>query len=102
MQEDELLKKKLSYLSTLNELDARHCVALWAMELGWGGISQVREFTGKSMDTIQKGILEIETRSISPLRKQGRLRKEGGGRKKIGQKLQTTLLLSLTKHAIHL
>ncbi len=83
MQEEELLKKKLSYLSTLNELDARHYVALWAMELGWGGISQVRKFTGKSMDTIRKGILEIETRSISPLRKQGRLRKEGGGRKKI-------------------
>jgi len=83
MREEELLKEKLSYLSTLNELDARHYVALWAMELGWGGISRVREFTGKSMDTIRKGILEIETRSISPLRKQGRLRKEGGGRKKI-------------------
>lgn len=86
MEFDVILKKKLSYLSTLNELDARHYVALWAMELGWGGISKVRKLTGKSMDTIRKGITELENKSTSSLKKQGRLRKKGGGRKNIVDK----------------
>ena len=86
MESDVILEKKLSYLSTLNELDARHYVALWAMELGWGGISKVRKLTGRSMDTIRKGISEIESKSASSLKTRGRLRKEGGGRKKIVQK----------------
>jgi len=83
MREKELLEKKLSYLSTLNELDARHYVGLWAMELDWGGISQVHKITGRSMDTIRKGIREVGSRSIFALKKDGRLRKKGGGRKKI-------------------
>lgn len=86
MESDVILKKKLSYLSTLNELDARHYAALWAMELGWGGVSKVRKLTGKSMDTIRKGINELENNSTLSLKKQGRLRKIGGGRKKIVQK----------------
>lgn len=86
MESDVILEKKLLYLSTLNELDARHYVALWAMELGWGGISKVRKLTGRSMDTIRKGVREIEDKSTSSLKSQGRLRKEGGGRKKIVQK----------------
>lgn len=83
VQEKELLDKKLRYLSTLNELDARHYVGLWAMELGWGGISQVHKITGKSMDTIRKGVHEVGNSSISKLKTEGRLRRKGGGRKKI-------------------
>lgn len=83
MQEKELLERKQQYLSQLNEFDARHFVALWAMELGWGGISEVSKLTGKSMDTIRKGILEIKTNSNSNLKNLGRIRKHGGGRKKI-------------------
>ncbi len=83
MQRDALLKKKLNYLSTLNELDARHYVALWAMELGWGGVSRLHESSGMSMDTIRKGIREVSNQSVSLLKRQGRLRKMGGGRKNI-------------------
>lgn len=83
MKKEELVKQKVDYLSHLNEFDARHYVALWAMELGWGGISKVSKLTGKSMDTIRKGILEIKTKSNSHLKEIGRIRKEGGGRKKI-------------------
>jgi len=83
METNHLLKKKLKYLSTLNELDARHYVALWAMELGWGGVSRVHESTGMAMDTIRKGIREVNNQSTSPLKTQGRIRKVGGGRKKI-------------------
>ena len=85
-KETDLIRKKLNYLSTINEFDARHFVGLWAIELGWGGISKVNELTGKSMDTIRKGIYEIETKNNLNLKERGRLRKEGGGRKKIVEK----------------
>ena len=83
-KEDELVRNKLVYLSTLNEFDARHFVALWATEIGWGGIFKVSKLTGKSMNTIRKGILELT--KLSNLKRDGRLRKKGGGRKKIIEK----------------
>ena len=79
MSNNDLLHSKLIYLSHLNEVDARHYVGLWALELGWGGISKVNKYTGKSMDTIRKGIQEIK--SGTNIKKEGRLRKAGGGRK---------------------
>ena len=84
MKKEDLLRGKINYLSSLNEVDARHYVGLWAIELGWGGISKVNKLTGKSMDTIRKGISEIK--SGTNIKKEGRLRKEGGGRKKIVEK----------------
>ena len=84
MENNELVKKKVDYLSRLNELDARHFVALWAEEIGWGGISKVNKITGKSINTIRKGISELG--KVSKLKERGRLRKEGGGRKKITDK----------------
>ena len=86
MEKEDLVRKKLDYLSGLNEVDARHYVGLWAIELGWGGISQVNKLTGKSMDTIRKGIHEIK--SGKNIKNEGRLRKEGGGRKKFIDKNQ--------------
>ena len=85
-KEADLIRKKLNYLSSLNEFDARHYLALWAIESGWGGISEVSKLTGKSMNTIRKGIYEIETKNNLDLKETGRLRKEGGGRKKIVDK----------------
>jgi len=85
-KEADLVRKKLNYLSSLNEFDARHYLALWAIESGWGGISEVSKLTGKSMNTIRKGIYEIETKNNLDLKETGRLRKEGGGRKKIVDK----------------
>src|SRR3989338_571939 len=84
MEKEDLLKSKLDYLSNLNEFDARHYVAIWAMELGWGGISEVNKITGKAIDTIRKGIREIKTKKN--IKETGRLRKKGGGRKKIADK----------------
>ncbi len=84
MEKEDLVRNKLDYLSSLNEVDARHYIGLWAIELGWGGISKVNKLTGKSMDTIRKGIREIK--SGTNIKKEGRLRKEGGGRKKIVDK----------------
>ncbi len=81
-----IVRKKLMYLASLNEFDARHYLAIWAIELGWGGIRKVCRLTGKSVNTIRKGIHEIETKENFYLKKSGRLRKKGGGRKKIVDK----------------
>lgn len=83
-KEEELVRNKLNYLSTLNEFDARHFIALWATEIGWGGVSEVSKLTGKSMNTIRKGISELS--KLSKLKENGRLRRKGGGRKKIIEK----------------
>jgi len=84
MKNEEIIDNKLFYLSTLNELDSRHYVAIWAIELGWGGISKVSKLTGKSVNTIRKGIKEIKSKT--DIKKTGRLRNKGGGRKKIIEK----------------
>ncbi|PIN88792.1 ISAzo13 family transposase, partial [Candidatus Pacearchaeota archaeon CG10_big_fil_rev_8_21_14_0_10_35_13] len=78
----ELVRQKLKYLSSLNEVDSRNYLGLWAIEEGWGGISKVNKLTGRAMDTIRKGMKEIKSgKNIKS--EMGRLRKEGGGRKKI-------------------
>jgi len=73
----------LQELSTLNEVQKRRFAALKAMELGWGGVTKVSEITKMSHNTIDKGIKEIKNpkKDVSE-----RLRKEGGGRKKIIEK----------------
>jgi hypothetical protein len=81
----ELVRQKLKYLSSLNEVDSRNYLGLWAIEEGWGGISKVNKLTGKAMDTIRKGIREIKSEE-NIKSKIGRLRKKGGGRKKIVDK----------------
>src|SRR3989344_8089642 len=84
-KEAELVRQKLKYLSNLNEVDSRNYLGLWAIEEGWGGISKVNKLTGKAMDTIRKGIREIKSEEDIKS-KLGRLRKKGGGRKKIADK----------------
>src|SRR3989344_4223708 len=81
----ELVRQKLKYLSSLNEVDSRNYLGLWAIEEGWGGISKINKLTGKSMDTIRKGINEIKS-GTNIKKEEGRLRKKGGGRKKIAEK----------------
>lgn len=85
-KEADLVRKKLNYLFSLDEFDARHYAALWAIESGWGGISKISKLAGMSMNTIRKGVYEIETKTNMDLKKSGRLRKEGGGRKRITDK----------------
>ena len=70
----------LQELSTLNEVQRRRFAALKAMELGWGGVTKVCKITGMSHNTIDKGIKELK---ISKKNITKRLRKEGGGRKRI-------------------
>jgi hypothetical protein len=85
-KEGQIVRRRLMYLNTLNEFDARHYLGVWAIEEGWGGVRKVSRLTGRSVNTVRKGIHEIETRENLYLKKSGRLRKEGGGRKKIVDK----------------
>lgn len=65
----------------LNEIQWRHFLATEALRIGHGGINQVMEATGVSWQTIKNGIEEIERGKL--YHPGGRIRKEGGGRKKL-------------------
>jgi hypothetical protein len=70
----------LKIFSDLNEVQRRHSAAQRALELKWGGVSHVCKLTGMSHHTVNKGILEITSKNVID---STRLRKKGGGRKKI-------------------
>ena len=77
--EIENIELKKRFYASLNERQRRHFAALEAKELGHGGIKQVSEAFGISVVTIREGLRELEANDqLSP----GRIRKEGGGRKK--------------------
>jgi hypothetical protein len=71
----------LRFFRTLDEHQARLCAAERALALGRGGITLVSRVTGLSYPTIHKGITELRTNSatLPP----GRIRRPGGGRKKV-------------------
>jgi len=67
----------------LNELQARVLVAQKALDEGRGGISRLSRLTGMSRPTIMKGIAELEGKAFLPRADTGRVRKPGGGRKRV-------------------
>lgn len=66
-------------LENFNERDRRLYVASEALRFGYGGITKVHQLSGISRVTIAKGINEIQRGKQST----DRIRKIGGGRKKI-------------------
>jgi transposase len=78
----------LKVFSDLNELQRRRFAAQRALELKWGGVSHVCKLTGMSHHTVKKGILEITSKKMAD---SSRLRKKGGGRKKIVDKAPKVL-----------
>ena len=84
------LKRKLKKLfPSLNEKQKRIFVALEAKELGYGGVSLMSSLTGMSRQTIYHGINDLN----SPM-KPYRVRKSGGGRKKLSSE-DPSLLMAL-------
>lgn len=73
----------LKVFSELNEVQRRRFAAQRALELKWGGVSHVCILTGMSHHTVKKGIKEITSNDANV---SDRLRKQGGGRKKIVDK----------------
>jgi hypothetical protein len=76
----ELTQKFRSVWPLLDERTRRIMAANEAIGLGYGGVTMVRRACGLSRKAIAKGILEIQVGESPPV---GRIRRPGGGRKKI-------------------
>jgi hypothetical protein len=72
-------------LPLLDERQRRLYLANEAKAIGYGGISQVSKVSGVSRVTITQGMTEINFEGYQP-QAQTRLRKKGGGRKRIETK----------------
>ena len=94
MADDEEYATWLKGLATLDEVRARWYVAQKAIELGHGGIQKVHELTGIFRPTITQGMRE--SRYPEGLRSSERLRRAGGGRKRL-EVLNPTLTRDLDR-----
>ncbi|BAY83996.1 transposase [Calothrix parasitica NIES-267] len=79
----EGIREKYKQISPyLNERTRRIWAATEARLLGYGGITAVSEATGISQNTIRAGQAELKQRDEDDI-KSGRIRSNGGGRKKL-------------------
>jgi len=93
MDELDAIKYRYDKLKPyLNEKVKRLVLAAEAKSIGWGGIEKVSRVTGASNDTISKGIKELDEEP--EVIESGKIRKPGGGRKKIVE-IDPTLLSDL-------
>jgi len=70
----------LRFFATLDERQARLCVAERALALGRGGIARLARVTGLSRQTVRTGITELRgTAALAA----GRARRPGGGRTRV-------------------
>src|SRR5438067_1787792 len=76
-------RRWLKVFRTLNEFQARLFAADKALDLGRGGISRLSALTGLSRTTITKAVEELESGVKLVSVGEGRVRRVGGGRKKI-------------------
>jgi transposase len=80
----EIIRGKYEGLSCcLNERSRRIWAATEARSLGWGGITLVHQATGIAAKTIRRGLTEL---TVHELLEDSRIRKTGGGRKKLTEK----------------
>jgi len=80
MKKDDTDKLWLATLLECNEVQRRRLAGVKAIEIGRGGLLQVCKLTGMSHHTVIKGMKEVRN---TKKQQTTRLRKEGGGRKKI-------------------
>lgn len=82
-----MLQRKYKLLRPhLDELTMRLVVAADAMALGRGGPSLVAKASGLSRTTIYAGLSDLKkktTAPVAPLKAKGRIRRSGGGRKRL-------------------
>ena len=81
-----IAEKYESLKGHLNEKAKRCWAASEAQSYGWGGVTLVHEATGIDHKTIRKGVAELQ--QASP---ESRIRRKGGGRKKLTKKAPTLL-----------
>jgi hypothetical protein len=76
--------KKLSRV--MNERSRRIWAATEARAIGWGGVSRVAEAIGMARNTIAAGLRELKKRGRRPKWDRGRVRRPGGGRKRLTER----------------
>jgi hypothetical protein len=82
MQSDEIIKTRIeAVLPILNEYQQRVYLAAEAKSYGWGGKSKIAKLSSVTRKTIAKGDRELQEKGN--ILKQNRIRKKGGGRKKL-------------------
>lgn len=82
----ERMRRKFQAMApVLDERSRRQWAAAEALELGWGGVTQVAAATGLSRTTIASGRRELASQRAGAVPSQ-RLRREGGGRKGLDEK----------------
>ena len=81
MLDERLLAEKFDYLAAhLDERRMRLVAAAEAIALGYGGIAAVSRATGLAASTIRRGIEELRSGEVLEA---GRVRRRGGGRKRL-------------------
>ena len=92
-----MLKRKYELLQPrLDERSMRICAAADAMALGRGGPSLVAKASGLSRTTIYVGMSDLKQATDAPLKTTGRIRRSGGGRKRLSES-NPVLLQALDK-----
>ncbi len=77
----ERIRRKFQAMApVLDERSRRQWAAAEALELAWGGVTNVAAATGLSRNTIASGIQELQ-RQLGGVVPSQRIRREGGGRK---------------------
>ena len=76
----DIEQKMKAFFDTLNEKDRRRYAGLEALKLGHGGQKYICSVLGCHHQTVMTGIDEIVNGTETP---EGRIRKQGGGRKKV-------------------
>jgi transposase len=78
------IRQKYNQLHGLmDERSRRVWAATEAKAVGWGGVSLVSEAIGMARNTISSGFRELNKRGSAPRSQPGRVRRVGGGRKRL-------------------
>jgi hypothetical protein len=67
----------------MDERSRRLWAATEARAIGWGGVSQLSEAIGMARNTIAAGLRELRRRGRRPKLHRERVRRAGGGRKRL-------------------
>ena len=89
---EETEKQMKSFFGSLNEKDRRRYAAIEAMKLGHGGQKYISSVLGCHFQTIMAGIDELKNGTETP---EDRIRKPGGGKKKIINTVKISMKFSL-------
>ena len=93
----DIEQKMKAFFDTLNEKDRRRYAGLEALKLGHGGQKYISSVLGCHHQTVMTGIDEIVNGTEIP---EGRIRKPGGGRKKLIENEENIdeVFLEILKH----